>query len=155
MAPHRSRYSRWDGTQQIGALTADDIMRSIADELVDDGDLMRALRQLFRMGIETADGERLPGWHEMIQRLKQQRQENLNRYDLGSIFDDIRNRLREVVETERDGIEQRLEEADERLQQAEQAHESGESAEDGVDLEQERALTDMLRQMAAKKQARQ
>jgi uncharacterized protein with von Willebrand factor type A (vWA) domain len=153
VAPHRSRYSRWDGTQQIGALTADDIMRSIADELVDDGDLMRALRQLFRMGIETADGERLPGWHEMIQRLKQQRQENLNRYDLGSIFDDIRNRLREVVETERDGIEQRLEEADERLQQAEQAHESGESAEDGVDLEQERALTDMLRQMAAKKQA--
>ncbi|MBA3415666.1 MAG: hypothetical protein H0U10_10620, partial [Chloroflexia bacterium] len=39
-----AKYSRWDGTQQIDALTADDIMRAIADELVNDGDLMRALR---------------------------------------------------------------------------------------------------------------
>jgi N-dimethylarginine dimethylaminohydrolase len=35
MSIHRTRYSRWDGSQQINALTADDIMRSIADELVD------------------------------------------------------------------------------------------------------------------------
>ena len=27
----RSRYSRWDGTQQINALTADDIMKAIAE----------------------------------------------------------------------------------------------------------------------------
>ena len=50
-----TRYTKWDGTQQINAVTAEDIMRSIADELVNDGDLMRALRQLFREGIETAD----------------------------------------------------------------------------------------------------
>ena len=74
MTAHRHRYSRWDGTQQISSISADDIMRSIADELVNDGDLMRALRQLFREGIEMADGERLPGWWEMLQRVRQQRQ---------------------------------------------------------------------------------
>jgi uncharacterized protein with von Willebrand factor type A (vWA) domain len=174
MSVRRTTYSRWDGTQQIDTITADDIMRSIADELVNDGDLMRALRQLFREGIEKADGERLPGWWEMLQRVRQQRQEQLSRYDLGSIFEDIRNRLREVVETEREGIEERLQDAEEKLRQAEQstsakqgqesqssqqggdAGESGpadESGSDQIDLDQERALTDMLRQMAEKKQA--
>jgi uncharacterized protein with von Willebrand factor type A (vWA) domain len=174
MSVRRTTYSRWDGTQQIDTITADDIMRSIADELVNDGDLMRALRQLFREGIEKADGERLPGWWEMLQRVRQQRQEQLSRYDLGSIFEDIRNRLREVVESEREGIEERLQDAEEKLRQAEQstsakqgqesqssqqggdAGESGpadESGSDQIDLDQERALTDMLRQMAEKKQA--
>jgi uncharacterized protein with von Willebrand factor type A (vWA) domain len=151
----RTRYSRWDGSQQINALTADDVMRAIADELVDDGDLMRALRQLFREGIEMADGQRMPGWREMIQRVKQRRQEQLSRYDLGSIIEDIRNRLRDVVETERDGIEQRLEQAERRLSEAEQRAEGGatsEAPDEPVDLEQERALSDMLKQMAARKQ---
>ena len=174
MSAHRHRYSRWDGTQQINSVSADDIMRSIADELVNDGDLMRALRQLFREGIEMADGERLPGWWEMMQRVRQQRQEQLNRYDLGSIFEDIRNRLQDIVETEREGIDDRVEEAEQRLADAEknapspeqgaqrasgqdsepgEAGESSGSGEGEMDLDQERTLTDMLRQMAAKKQA--
>ena len=173
MAPlTRTRYSRWDGTQQIIALTADDIMRAIADELVEDGDLMRALRQLFRMGVERADGERTPGWLDMLQRVRQQRQEQLNRYDLGSIFEDIRHRLQDVIQTERDGIEQRLDAADERLGRAEEAaglpeddhaDQSGQSQsanqteagapDDDISIEQERALTETLRQIAAKKRA--
>jgi uncharacterized protein with von Willebrand factor type A (vWA) domain len=173
MAPlTRTRYSRWDGTQQITALTADDIMRAIADELVEDGDLMRALRQLFRMGVERADGERTPGWLDMLQRVRQQRQEQLNRYDLGSIFEDIRHRLQDVIQTERDGIEQRLDAADERLGRAEEAaglpeddhaDQSGQSQsanqteadapDDDISIEQERALTETLRQIAAKKRA--
>ena len=37
-----TRYSRWDGTQQIDALGADDLMRAMSDELMRDGDLMNA-----------------------------------------------------------------------------------------------------------------
>ncbi|HQY30466.1 MAG TPA: VWA domain-containing protein, partial [Thermomicrobiales bacterium] len=116
---HNAHYSRWDGSQQISSLTADEIMRAIADELVDDGDLMRALRQLFREGLETADGERLPGWYDMLQKVRQAKQEQLNRFDMGSIIDDIRARIRDVVETERDGLEQRLEAAEATLAAAE------------------------------------
>ena len=50
-----------------------------------------------------------------MQRVRQQRQEQLNRYDLGSIFEDIRNRLQDIVETEREGIDDRVEEAEQRL----------------------------------------
>jgi uncharacterized protein with von Willebrand factor type A (vWA) domain len=96
-------------------------MSAIADQLMDDGDLMRALRQLFRDGIDLPDGERLPGWREMMQRVRQRRQEQLNRFDLGSIFDDITNRLREVIETEREGIEERLEAANQRVDAAQDA----------------------------------
>ncbi len=41
-----SRYSRWDGTQQIADLDADDVLRAISDDLLADGDLASALRRL-------------------------------------------------------------------------------------------------------------
>ncbi|HRA47264.1 MAG TPA: VWA domain-containing protein [Thermomicrobiales bacterium] len=150
---HNAHYSRWDGSQQISSLTADEIMRAIADELVDDGDLMRALRQLFREGLETADGERLPGWYDMLQKVRQAKQEQLNRFDMGSIIDDIRARIRDVVETERDGLEQRLEAAEATLAAAEARSDSGQEAQpDAPTLEEEPRLTEMLRQMVRCKQ---
>ena len=182
MAAYRlpTRYSKWDGTQQIDSISADDVMKAIADELMDDGDLMRALRQLFRDGIDMPDGERLPGWREMMQRVRQRRQEQLNRYDLGSIFEDITSRLREVIETEREGIEERLEAAHQRVDAAQDAaEESGEGvkgeeeegkgddlgpaggrpdvegdsipADGAPDVEEERRLLKMLEQMAHRK----
>ena len=69
-----TRYSRWDGTQQIAGLTADEVMAAISDDLMRDGDLMRALRQLFREGMTRPDGERMPGWWEMMSRVRQRRQ---------------------------------------------------------------------------------
>ena len=176
-----TRYSKWDGTQQIDSISADDVMKAIADELMTDGDLMRALRQLFREGIDLPDGERLPGWWEMMQRVRQKKQEQLNRYDLGSIFEDITSRLREVIETEREGIEQRLEDANQRVDAAQDAAEvagagSGEQgagnegddvgaaggrpapagdgsfeADDAPDLDEERRLLKMLEGMADRK----
>ena len=56
-----SRYSRWDGTQQIGPLSADDLMRAMSDDLMQDGDVNRALQRLFRWGFQRPDGENVPG----------------------------------------------------------------------------------------------
>jgi len=110
-----TRYSRWDGTQQISELDADDLMRAMSDQLMRDGDLLNALRRLFWEGIDRPDGDRMPGLREMMNRLRQRRQEQLNRYDLGSILDDIRERLQDVLDTERQGIERRLDEGRDRL----------------------------------------
>ena len=52
-----TRYSRWDGTQQVDDLSADDLMRAMSDELVRDGDLMNALRRLFWEGVDRPDAE--------------------------------------------------------------------------------------------------
>jgi len=105
-----SRYSRWDGTQQISALDADELMRAMSEDLMQNGDLNLALQRLFRWGVDRQDGDRVPGLREMLQRLKEQRQQQLNRYDLGSVMDDIQERLRQVLETERAGIDRRLDE---------------------------------------------
>ncbi len=106
-----SRYSRWDGTQQISALDADDLMRAMADDLLQDGDLNRALQRLFRWGFDRPDGDHVPGLREMLERLRERRQDQLSRYDMGSMLDEIQKRLDEIVATERAGIEHKLEDA--------------------------------------------
>ena len=142
MAEYRfgSRYTRWDGTQQINAMTAEEIMDAISDEVIRDGDLMRALRQLFREGFDRPDGERAPGWWEMLKKLREQRQRQLQRYDLGSVIDDIKAQLDDVIETERQGIEQRLDEG----RQKAASQEGDEAIDEG--------LQKMLEQIASKKQ---
>ena len=106
-----SRYSRWDGTQQIGPLSADDLMRAMSDDLMQDGDVNRAMQRLFRWGFQRPDGENVPGLQGLMQRLRDRRQEQLERYDLQSMLSDIADRIEQIVETERQGIAKRLAEA--------------------------------------------
>ena len=113
MPIHRfgSRYSRWDGTQQIGPLSADDLMRAMSEDLMQDGDVNRAMQRLFRWGFQRPDGEDVPGLQSLMQRLRDRRQEQLQRYDLQSMLSDIADRIEQIVETERQGIAKRLDEA--------------------------------------------
>lgn len=46
-----------------------------------------------------------------MEKLREKRQEQLQRYDMGAMLSDIIDRLDQVVETERQGIEQRLQNA--------------------------------------------
>jgi uncharacterized protein with von Willebrand factor type A (vWA) domain len=105
-----SRYSRWDGTQQIGPLSADDLMRAMSDDLMQDGDVNRAMQRLFRWGFQRPDGENVPGLQSLMQRLRDRRQEQLERYDLQSMLSDIAERIEQIVQTERQGIAKRLDE---------------------------------------------
>lgn len=123
-----SRYSRWDGTQQIGPLSADDLMRAMSEDLMQDGDVNRALQRLFRWGFQRLDGEDVPGLQGLMQRLRDRRQEQLERYDLQSMLSDIADRIEQIVATERQGIAKRLEEARE-----------GQPTEDGKTVEGEEA----------------
>ena len=41
-----SRYSRWDGTQAVPDLDADELLSAMSDDLLAEGDLMNALRRL-------------------------------------------------------------------------------------------------------------
>jgi len=113
------RYSEWDGTQDIFNLDADELMQHLERHLMPYGDLSYALRSLQRGGITDRQGRRLPSLEELLQRLRQQRQRQLERYNLSSILDDIRKRLDNIAKTEREGIARRLSEA---RQKAETEH---------------------------------
>jgi uncharacterized protein with von Willebrand factor type A (vWA) domain len=109
------RYSRWDGSQKID-LDADQLLSAMADDLLADGDPWRALRRLMQQGARMPEGQRMPGLKDLLERLKRQRQQRLNRYDLGSSLEDIKKKLEEVVQTEREGIKQRTPAGRERAQ---------------------------------------
>jgi uncharacterized protein with von Willebrand factor type A (vWA) domain len=148
-----TRYSRWDGTQQVDDLSADDLMRAMSDELVRDGDLMNALRRLFWEGVDRPDAERLPGLRDLMNRVRQTRQEQMQRYDLGSMLDDIRERLQDVIDTERSGIQQRLDEATQSAQgnDDQDGQEGGDGGEgEGTSSDQD-GLRDLLNSIAEKR----
>jgi len=108
MTAPRFRYSRWDGSQKGFSFGADDVMSEITDDLLYHGDLNAALRRMMQQGMRNADGERMQGVREMLENLRRRRKDELERYDLGGVYDDIAQELREVVETEREAIEDRL-----------------------------------------------
>ena len=107
------RYSRWDGSQKLD-LDADQLLSAMADDLLYDGDPWRALRRLMQQGARMPEGGRMPGLRDLLERLKRQRQERLERYDLGSSLEDIKKKLDDVVQTEREGIGQRTPDAGQR-----------------------------------------
>ena len=102
------RYSRWDGTQEIADLDADDVLAEVADDLLSHGDLETALRRLFQRGLQRPQGGRLPGLQDLLKQLQQRRRQQLDRYDLGSALEDIKKKLDEVIRTEREGVKDRL-----------------------------------------------
>ncbi|HYU38375.1 MAG TPA: VWA domain-containing protein [Acidimicrobiia bacterium] len=105
------RYSRWDGTQTGFDLDADALLEEMSDDLLYHGDLNAALRRLLQQGLRDRNDERLMGLREMLERLRQRRREELERRDLGGVYDDIAEKLREVTDQERAGIDRRVDEA--------------------------------------------
>src|SRR5881409_3313680 len=103
--PH-FRYSRWDGTQVGFELDAEDILSEITDDLLYHGDLNAALRRLMQSGFRDQNQERIQGMRELLEKLRRRRRDELERYDLGGVYDDIAQQLREVVDMEREGIDQ-------------------------------------------------
>ncbi|HEU0073788.1 MAG TPA: VWA domain-containing protein [Dehalococcoidia bacterium] len=104
----RYRYTEWDGTQEIPPLDPDDILNALTDDLMNFGDLQHALRNLMQRGMRNQQGDRTQGLRDLLQQLRQQRRQNLDRFDLSSAFEDIRNRLEGILDKERNTLEERL-----------------------------------------------
>jgi uncharacterized protein with von Willebrand factor type A (vWA) domain len=87
------------------------VLEQINDDLLYHGDLNAALRRLMHSGFEDRNGERISGLKDVMERLAQARRERLERHDLGGVYDDIAEQLREVVNTERAALDELQEEA--------------------------------------------
>jgi uncharacterized protein with von Willebrand factor type A (vWA) domain len=107
----RYRYSRWDGTQVGFELDAYDVFGEITDDLLYHGDLNAALRRMLQSGFEDRNGEQLMGLREMLEKLRRRRRDQLEQYNLGGVYDDIAQELRDVVETERRSLDELASEA--------------------------------------------
>src|SRR6266480_133407 len=106
---NRYGYSRWDGTQNIEGLDADDILNAMADDYMEEGNLQQALKRLMQEGIRSEDGRKTMGLRELMERMRNMRNEQLNRYNMASgVMDDLREKLEEIKNLEREGIQRRL-----------------------------------------------
>ncbi|MFW6093583.1 MAG: VWA domain-containing protein, partial [Pseudomonadota bacterium] len=105
--PTHHRFSQWDGTQKL-PLEADEILGSLADDLMEYGDLRWAMRNMLSRGMDTPQGDSIRGLREMLKKLREQKKRQLERYDLGSIFEGFRERLDEILDMERGRIDEWL-----------------------------------------------
>src|SRR5688572_10354518 len=110
--PKSFRYSRWDGSQVGFELGADDILSEITDDLLYHGDLNAALRRLLQSGFRDQNRERVQGIRELLEKLRRRKRDELERYDLGGVYDDIAQELRDVVDTEREGLDRYQQDAE-------------------------------------------
>ena len=101
----RARYSRWDGTQKwrdlSGEKLADKLFKELNNFMNWSLSPQEALEWLMRQGLDLPDlNIRVMGTDELLQQLRQQRQEAFQQYNLDHALDDIHEKIREIVERE-------------------------------------------------------
>jgi uncharacterized protein with von Willebrand factor type A (vWA) domain len=108
----RFTYSRWDGTQRGFDLDADLLFDQLTDELLYHGDVNAALRRMMQDGLRGPDGQRLDGLRDMLERLREERQNRLDRSNLGGVYDEIADELTDIIDEERHAIDNAVRDAD-------------------------------------------
>ena len=138
------RFSRWDGTQLLSEAADEALLNDFMDDVLARGDIDSSLRSIMRRGAHPRDSDvDVQGMDDMLRQLRQQRQEILRKHDLGSLLDDLKDKLNEVIQTERQGIEERLAAAESAV----------ENPPDGIDPETAARLADRVKDMAQKNEA--
>src|SRR5256712_12019572 len=98
-----TRYTRWDGTQRLDALEAEELLGAMSDELLSGGDLETAMARLARWGIPG----RMEGLKDLLERLRAAKQRRAERHALSRAVDELKEKLEGGKRLERDGLERR------------------------------------------------
>jgi uncharacterized protein with von Willebrand factor type A (vWA) domain len=107
----RFTYSRWDGTQKGFDVDADSIFDEITDELLYHGDVNNALRRMMQQGFRDRNNDKVSGLREMLEKLRQKRQEIKDSGDLGGVYEEIAKELDDIIDEERHGVDSQLRDA--------------------------------------------
>ena len=134
------RYSRWDGSQHPFDFDEDDILNALSEDIMNHGDVNRAMRDLMRKGMSGDQGQQITGLRELRERLRQMQQQKLQQYNLESAMDDIKEKLQDVIDTERGGIDRRLSEA---RQDFENSGDNADTLRPAMDLLEQRAQNNL------------
>ncbi len=104
-------YSRWDGTQTGFEFDADVAFDELTDELLYHGDVNAALRRMMQDGMRDRDGNQLQGLRELLEKLRAERQDRLDRHDLGGVYDEINDEIDDIIDEERHAIDNAVRDA--------------------------------------------
>jgi uncharacterized protein with von Willebrand factor type A (vWA) domain len=104
-------FSVWDGTQDPMGDETDALFDRLSEDVFHGWDFETALRRLLSQGWRDRQGSHFAGLEEMMEQLRRRRQQQLERYNLDSVFKDIEEKLDNVLRLERAGMEERLQSA--------------------------------------------
>jgi len=104
----RHRFSEWDGSQ-ASDIAADDALGAMVDDLMEYGDLRWAMRNLLSRGMNVPQGGHRQGLREMLKRLRDQKRQHLDRFNLSSVFAEIEKELDAILDLEHGTIDEWLE----------------------------------------------
>jgi uncharacterized protein with von Willebrand factor type A (vWA) domain len=111
MAAPGHRFSAWDGTQEPLGPDVEELFGRLSEDVFHGWDFEAALRRLMEKGWRDGRGKRLTGMDEMLEQVQRRRQAQLERFNLDSLFEDMREKLDRVISQERRGIQDRLDRA--------------------------------------------
>ncbi|MFC2038267.1 VWA domain-containing protein [Chloroflexota bacterium] len=100
-------YSEWDGSQELSDLDTDRIMDELRKHIFRYGDMSQAIRSLQRFGFRD-NNRQVPNLNKLRENLRRMKKNHLERYNLDSIMDEIKQKLDAILETERRGIRNKL-----------------------------------------------
>jgi uncharacterized protein with von Willebrand factor type A (vWA) domain len=103
------RYFEW-ATASGGQLSGDQLMDALSDYLTEDGDVSRAMQMLMQRGMSSGE-QKMQGLRDMLEQLRKRKQQHLDKYDLNSLLNDIREQLEQLLQQERQTIAEQLQEA--------------------------------------------
>ncbi|MEP1126459.1 MAG: hypothetical protein ABJH68_21450 [Ilumatobacter sp.] len=107
----RFTYSAWDGTQTGFEFDADAAFDELTDELLYHGDVNAALRRMMQEGMRDRDGNQLSGLRDLLEQLREQREQRLADSNLGGVYDEINDELNDILDEERHAIDNALRDA--------------------------------------------
>ncbi len=102
--PITIRYTQWDGSQRV-RLNADQVFEKLSEYLSYTDDVQQALEWLMRQGAEW-EGMRVMGLDDFLEEVREQLRQRYREFNLNGALDEMQQRLDEVVDLERDTLEQ-------------------------------------------------
>ena len=71
--PVRYGYRRFGDDDDFNDLDVEEMLRMLADDFMENGDLEEAMDRLLREGYTTADGERVEGLRDLLEQARAKR----------------------------------------------------------------------------------
>src|SRR5919197_666001 len=90
------RYFEW-ATASGGQLSGDQLMDALSDYLTEDGDVSRAMQMLMQRGMSSGE-QKMQGLRDMLEQLRKRKQQQLDKYDLNSLLNDVRRQLDQLLQ---------------------------------------------------------
>ncbi len=107
-------YSRWDGTQKVD-LRWEKLTDELLDRFLKTGDLAFAMEWLLRQGHDFGpDGPVMQGLNKLVENLMKLRRDILSSSNISGLAEEMRRRLDEIINTEKEALKGAFEQAQRR-----------------------------------------